>query len=167
LRDFRDRGLSSLADQRPQHAESHTVNAKSLRTVLIESAIRTHVMAEGYIYILFNRAVQNDHYKIGMTTKTPGQRAQEISNATGVPRPFQVLYEQRVSNCREAERLLHEQLRSYRSASNREFFDLPLKIAIKALENVADTVGRLDAERAALEFYRGRVRRGEVACSLG
>ena len=74
-------------------------------------------MAEGYIYILFNRAFQNDHYKIGMTTKTPGQRAQEISNATGVPRPFEVLYEQRVSNCREAERLLHERLRQHRSAT--------------------------------------------------
>lgn len=107
-------------------------------------------MAEGYIYILFNRAFHNDQYKIGMTTKTPAQRAQEISNVTGVPRPFEVLYEQRVSNCREAERLLHERLRRYRSASNREFFDLPLKDAIKALEAVADRVGRLDdAEQGA------------------
>ena len=45
-------------------------------------------MAEGFIYILLNRAFQNDHYKIGMTTKTPDERAREISNATGVPRAF-------------------------------------------------------------------------------
>jgi hypothetical protein len=28
-------------------------------------------MTEGYIYILFNRAFQNDQYKIGKTTTTP------------------------------------------------------------------------------------------------
>jgi len=53
-------------------------------------------MSEGYIYILLNRAFQNDHYKIGMTTKIPEERAREISNATGVPRAFEVLYEQRL-----------------------------------------------------------------------
>lgn len=41
-------------------------------------------MAEGYIYILLNRAFQNDHYKIGMTTKEPKERARELSAATGV-----------------------------------------------------------------------------------
>ena len=53
-------------------------------------------MAEGYIYILLNRAFQNDHYKIGMTTKKPEERAQDLSGATGVPRAFEVLYEQKV-----------------------------------------------------------------------
>jgi predicted transport protein len=101
-------------------------------------------MAEGYIYILLNRAFQNDHYKIGMTTKTPEERAREISNATGVPRAFEVLYEQRVVDCHRAERLLHQRLHQYRSAGNREFFQLPLKAAIKALEEVADEIGRVD-----------------------
>jgi predicted transport protein len=101
-------------------------------------------MAEGFIYILLNRAFQNDHYKIGMTTKTPEERAREISNATGVPRAFEVLYEQRVIDCNRAERLLHQRLYQYRSASNREFFQIPLKAAIKALEDVADEIGRID-----------------------
>ena len=48
-------------------------------------------MAEGYTYILLNRAFQNDHYKIGMTTKTPEERARELSSATGIPRDFEVL----------------------------------------------------------------------------
>jgi hypothetical protein len=48
-------------------------------------------MAEGFLYILLNRAFQNDQYKIGMTTKTLTERAREISNATGVPRAFEVL----------------------------------------------------------------------------
>ena len=35
-------------------------------------------MTEGYIYILFNRAFQNDQYKIGKTTTTPEARAGNI-----------------------------------------------------------------------------------------
>src|ERR1700675_1066802 len=94
------------------------------------SQSRQRAMAEGYIYILLKRAFQNDHYKIGMTTKTPEDRAREISNATGVPRAFEVLYEQRVIDCQRAERVLHQRLHQYRSGSNREFFQLPLKTAI-------------------------------------
>jgi hypothetical protein len=104
------------------------------------------LMAEGYIYILLNRAFQNDHYKIGMTKKRPEERAREISNATGVPRAFEVLYEQKVTDCEGAERLLHQRLRQYRCGGNREFFQVPMKTAIKALEDVADQVGRIDVQ---------------------
>ena len=58
-------------------------------------------MSEGYIYIMLNRAFQNDHYKIGMTTNAPEARARELSSATGVPRGFEVLYEQRVTDARK------------------------------------------------------------------
>ena len=101
-------------------------------------------MLEGYIYILLNRAFQNDHYKIGMTTKTSEERARELSAATGIPRDFEVLYEQRVTDCKRAECLLHRKLHQYRSGSTREFFQIPLKIAIKALDGVADEIGRVD-----------------------
>jgi predicted transport protein len=102
-------------------------------------------MAEGYIYILLNRAFQNDHYKIGMTAKkSRKKRARELSSGTGVPRAFEVLYEQRVSDCERAERVLHQRLDRYRPVSNREFFEMPLKVAIKALERVADEIGRAD-----------------------
>jgi predicted transport protein len=104
------------------------------------------VMAEGYIYILFNRAFQYDQYKIGMTTKKPEDRAREISNGTGVPRAFEVLYEQKVVDCQRAERLLHQKLHKYRSTGNREFFQIPIKTAIKAAEDVADEVGRVDEQ---------------------
>lgn len=108
-------------------------------------------MAEGYIYILFNRAFQNDHYKIGMTTKTPEERAREISGGTGVPRAFEVLYEQRVQDCERAERLLHQRLHKHRVSGNREFFALPLKAAIRELEAVADEVGRADQPETSPE----------------
>jgi len=108
-------------------------------------------MAEGYIYILFNRAFQNDHFKIGMTTKTPEERAREISAGTGVPRAFEVLYEQRVQDCERAERLLHQRINKYRVSGNREFFAVPLKAAIKELEDVADEVGRIEHSEQSAE----------------
>src|ERR1700688_1391724 len=83
-----------------------------------------------------------------MTTKTPEDRAREISNGTGVPRAFEVLYEQRVADCQRAERLLHQKLHQYRSTSTREFFQIPLKTAIKALEDVADQIGRIEIVEA-------------------
>ncbi|MBM3580498.1 MAG: GIY-YIG nuclease family protein [Alphaproteobacteria bacterium] len=101
-------------------------------------------MSEGYIYILFNRAFQKDHYKIGKTTKTPELRAAEISSATGVPQNFEVLYEEQVVDCEKAERLVHQKLSSFRSSTNREFFVIPLKTAIKVISEVAKEIGKIE-----------------------
>jgi hypothetical protein len=113
--------------------------------------VKARAMAEGYIYILLNRAFQNDHYKIGMTTKTPEERARELSSATGIPRDFEVLYEQRVTDCERAERLLHRRLSQYRS-TGKEFFQIPLKAAVKALEDVATKLAESMSWRARLRL---------------
>jgi len=103
-------------------------------------------MSEGYVYVLFNSAFPPGQFKIGKTTKRPEVRAREISAATGVPRPFEVAYEARVKNCDRAEQLIHQRLHSYRSSSNREFFELSLKRIIKVIEDVATEVGRIKDE---------------------
>ena len=106
-------------------------------------------MSKGYVYILFNPAFQTNQYKIGKTTKRPEVRAREISAATGVPRDFQVLYEDKVVDCERAERLIHQRLHECRSSTSREFFELPLKDAIDAVRQVAEEVGRLsDPDKA-------------------
>jgi hypothetical protein len=46
----------------------------------------------GYIYLLINSAMEG-FVKIGKTTKTPEERAKELSNATGVPTPFTVAFD--------------------------------------------------------------------------
>jgi hypothetical protein len=56
----------------------------------------------------------------------------DLLEATGVPRAFEVLYEQKVVDCHRAKRLLHQRLQQYRSTGNRELF-----AAIKVLEDVA------------------------------
>lgn len=99
--------------------------------------------ASGYIYILFNPVFRENQFKIGMTARTPAERAREISSATGVPQPFEVLFEARVVDRIRAERLLHEKLGRYRQSSNREFFGLPLNEAVAALTEVATAVGQM------------------------
>ncbi|MFQ5732261.1 MAG: GIY-YIG nuclease family protein [Planctomycetaceae bacterium] len=93
---------------------------------------------QGFVYILTNPAMNPDFLKIGMTTRTPEQRASEISNGTGVVCAFQVAYEEPVDDCHAIERILHERLARYRMQTNREFFCLPLKDAIRIVRELAN-----------------------------
>ncbi len=101
-------------------------------------------MAQGYVYILFNPALRQNRFKIGLTTNKPEERARELSSATGVPEPFEVAYAVCVLDCANAEKLVHAKLSKFRSG--KEFFELPLATAIRAVEEVASKVGRLETE---------------------
>ena len=68
-----------------------------------------------------------------MTTRTPEQRARELSGPTGVPTRFEVLYEEHVVDCALAEKLIHKQLADFRLRQEREFFEVPLKLAVRAV----------------------------------
>jgi len=93
-------------------------------------------MDEGYIYIIKNPSFQN-LLKIGQTIRSPEERAREISNATGVPSPYEVAYYIQVPRCVEAEALIHESLKDYRHSDNREFFNISINKAIDIIEKVA------------------------------
>jgi predicted transport protein len=94
----------------------------------------------GYVYILFNPSLRTNQFKIGLTTQTPEQRARELSRATGVPQPFEVAYSVYIEDCSTCERLMHEKLALFHAG--KEFFELPLAIAVQTLNEVADVVGR-------------------------
>ena len=83
---------------------------------------------KGYIYILSNPSFGN-LFKVGMTTRDPYKRAEELSELTAVPTPFKVEYSAFVENCSVTEALAHKMLqdRGYLIAENREFFNAPLK----------------------------------------
>jgi len=87
----------------------------------------------GLVYILRNPALKSSLVKVGMTTRSSEQRAWELSGATGVPAGFEVLYEEEVVDCELAERLIHRDLEQFRLRRDREFFDVPLKIAVNAV----------------------------------
>lgn len=68
--------------------------------------------------------------KIGMTCDSPEERAKELSSATGVPYPFQVVVCKKVYNPKAKEAAIHELLSAlgYRVNEKREFFNCALGI---------------------------------------
>lgn len=94
----------------------------------------------GYVYILINPSLQQDYLKIGMTERSPEDRAREISQSTGVPTKYVVVYKEFVPDCHKAERLIHNQLDQHRLRNNREFFILPLDEAIPVVRGIAEIV---------------------------
>ncbi len=91
---------------------------------------------KGFVYVLLNPSFPN-LLKIGQTQRTPEQRAKEIYK-TGIPTPFIVAYEQEISDCILVENLIHEKLSKNRSNYEREFFNIPLKEAVKVIQGVID-----------------------------
>jgi hypothetical protein len=88
----------------------------------------------GYLYVLANSAMP-DMVKVGKTTRSSSERAVELSKATGLPTPFIVVYEQLFADCGEAESFVHVYLETqgYRVADNREFFNAPVSVVVKAI----------------------------------
>jgi len=88
--------------------------------------------------------LMNGIVKIGKTTRTPEERAKELSSTTGVPAEFIVVYSSFFDNCSEAEIFVHTFLenKGFRISDNREFFNIPIPDAINAvLEATKNTEG--------------------------
>jgi T5orf172 domain len=102
----------------------------------------------GYIYILINPSLSG-LLKIGKTTRLPEERAKGLSDATGVPTPFIVAFDEYFEDCDYAEQYFYSllQQRGLRIAENREFFSIPLKDAIRTLLDVKATLSTLGSHR--------------------
>lgn len=87
----------------------------------------------GKIYVLRNPMHQDALVKIGRTKSSSEERSRQVSSSTGVPFPFEVLFEEDVADCELAEKLIHQKLSDYRINKRREFFQLPLKVAVKTV----------------------------------
>jgi len=104
----------------------------------------------GFIYVMSNPSFGGNLYKIGKTTRTPEERAVELSSPTGVPKPYKVEYQQYVSDCHEAEIMIHGALHKYRE--RREFFEISLDrliaicTAICGTFKVTDPVASVEGE---------------------
>jgi hypothetical protein len=94
-------------------------------------------MPSGSIYILFN-SITPTLVKIGLTTRSPEERAKELSTATGVPQGFVVVYDDLVSDCVKAEKEVHRRLASHRVNKDREFFEVSVKTAIAVVREIVD-----------------------------
>ena len=95
---------------------------------------------KGFIYIMLNPSFPN-LLKIGRTYKTPEERAKEMYTS-GIPTPFIVAYKHEVGDCILVENLVHEKLSKKRNNYKREFFNIPEKEAIKAIQDVVHDLQR-------------------------
>jgi hypothetical protein len=98
----------------------------------------------GWIYVLTNRSMPG-LVKIGLTTRDPQTRAKEISRGTGVPTQFEVGHQRRVADCYAVEQMIHRELDRYRVGKNREFFQMSLIDATRAVDSIAMNFRTLEA----------------------
>jgi len=101
-------------------------------------------MTKGYVYALINPSMPN-LVKVGKTTRDPRTRLSELSSATGVATPFQLVHFAYFEDCDFAEEQVHSLLdgSGYRDNSRREFFSAPLFEVIRII-NFAQ--GKIDSD---------------------
>lgn len=88
-----------------------------------------------WVYVLSNPA-QPGLLKIGYTKTTPDERAKQISNATGVPLPYEVAWAYRCFNGELLEGEVHHALSKYRVNNQREFFSIDVETAKEVISNI-------------------------------
>ena len=96
----------------------------------------------GHLYVLANSAMPG-LVKIGKTTRSPTERATELSGVTGLPTPFIVVYEQLFGDCSAAESFVHAYLetKGFRISDNREFFNAPVNDVVRAITLATGALG--------------------------
>ena len=99
-------------------------------------SLKTLQLNIGYVYVMTNTYIPN-MVKIGMTTKTPEQRAVELSS-TGVPGDWRPIHSMFVPNCELLEKFIHHQLSNSRVSNNREFFSIRVSSAIEILNRYSN-----------------------------
>jgi len=117
-------------------------SARSPQAFLLRRSIAKPVGPDpGTIYIQRSPAHGMNVFKIGLTRKDPDGRAEELSSATAVPLPMDVLGTWNVGDCALVEREVHLRLDNYRINPRREFFVVELSVIIRTIEAVAKQLG--------------------------
>lgn len=114
---------------------------------------------QGYIYIMINAAFPK-MVKIGKTARTPEIRAKELFR-TGLPTPYEVVYDVIVTDIDLVEKMIHNALADCRVREEREFFAISIKEAIKQLETISrdfqfaenSQESAVDSVAGALQLY--------------
>ncbi|WP_299156981.1 GIY-YIG nuclease family protein [uncultured Christiangramia sp.] len=93
----------------------------------------------GNIYVMRNPSLDQNVFKIGLTTKTPEERAKQLSK-TSIPDRFYVMSDWHTKNCAKAEKEIHDRLKYYRVDERREFFELEMKEITKTVNEIVDKI---------------------------
>lgn len=129
-------------------------------------------MTSGFVYVLLNPSYP-DLVKIGLTERTSEERAREL-RTSGVPTPFIVIYDELVSDSSAVEAAIHRKLAGYRVSDAREFFRIPVKEAIRTLQEEATAYRvnplalkrRVEILPALEEMYRGYLKRDIISVAV-
>ena len=81
-----------------------------------------------------------DIIKIGYTSLNPYDRAQILSQNTGVPDEFVVDFAYRCIDGRKLENMVHEYFKSFRIRKQREFFKIGADEAIDVIVNIGNSL---------------------------
>lgn len=113
----------------------------------------------GFVYVLTNPAFKENIRKIGYTGRNVGvaTRAAQL-RTTGVPLAFTVEEAYECSRMTAVERLTHELLAARRISNQREFFEVPRRVADRTIR-AARAWTSWAALRKALEARRERARK--------
>ncbi|MDM8537668.1 GIY-YIG nuclease family protein [Desulfobacterales bacterium HSG17] len=98
---------------------------------------------KGFVYIMTNPSMPG-LLKVGMTTKVPEYRANQLSTTTGVPTPFETQYYAFFENRVEAEKRAHQALNDYHHG--KEFYQVDINTAINVIESINISFTRLFVE---------------------
>ena len=108
----------------------------------------------GYVYILTNPSFREDWVKIGKSSRHVDVRSKELDN-TAVPLPFEIFATMKTVKYNEVEKLVHktiDRLTDLRIRQNREFFNVPPKMALDIFRDIAMAID--DAE---ITEYEGNI----------
>lgn len=92
----------------------------------------------GFVYILEVEDIVLPVCKIGMTTRSPQERCNEINNSSTGDFIWSVAYSIYVSDCQKLESLVHSKLKPLRQ-KRREFFNLNAEDGNKALTSIFES----------------------------
>ena len=90
-----------------------------------------------WVYVLRNSSMPG-LYKVGYTKLTPDERAKQLSNATGVPVPYEVAWAYRCFNGELLESEVHHAMKPYRVNNQREFF----RIRLGDIQEIVEKIGK-------------------------
>jgi hypothetical protein len=90
---------------------------------------------DSWVYVLSNPSIPGQ-LKIGSTSKSPEERAAQISRGSGVPTDFKVEFAFWCFNALACEREIHKLLKDSRVSKQREFFIVTLHEATEAVKEI-------------------------------
>lgn len=108
--------------------------------------------SSGWIYILSTREMPSI-LKIGMTTRNVAARVKEINSATGLLYPLSARAVFRVKNAPEAEKMIFNNLESFRIRKDREFFKIGFNNAVNLINEYLDIENKRLRSIAKLKWF--------------